>query len=79
MLWLLSCSSTLAQLQTIVVLPFANQSKDAGLQWMGESFAEGLEDRLKWPKLNARWDATNGCWHSTVLAFPIPAVCRSFD
>ena len=53
MLWLLSCSSTLAQLQTIVVLPFANQSKDAGLQWMGESFAEGLEDRLKWPKLNA--------------------------
>ena len=53
MLWLLNCSSTLAQLQTVVVLPFANQSKDAGLQWMGESFAEGLEDRLKWPKLNA--------------------------
>ena len=53
MLWLLSCSSTLAQLQTVAVLPFANQSKDAGLQWMGESFAEGLEDRLKWPKLNA--------------------------
>jgi tetratricopeptide (TPR) repeat protein len=52
MLWLLSGSPTLAQLQTVVVLPFANQSKDAGLHWMGESFAEVLEDRLKWPQLN---------------------------
>ena len=52
MVWLLSSSSSFAQLQTVVVLPFANQSKDAGLLWMGESFAEVLEDRLKWPKLN---------------------------
>ena len=51
-LWLLSGNSSLAQLQTVVVLPFANQSKDAGLHWMGESFAEVLEDRLKWPRLN---------------------------
>jgi len=51
-LWLLCCSSSLAQLQTIVVLPFANQSKNAGLHWMSESFPELLEDRLKWPKLN---------------------------
>jgi tetratricopeptide (TPR) repeat protein len=51
-LWLLSCSSSLAQLQTVVILPFANQSKHAGLHWMSESFPELLEDRLKWPKLN---------------------------
>jgi tetratricopeptide (TPR) repeat protein len=52
MLWLLSVGPSLAQLHTVVVLPFANQSKDAGLHWMGESFAEVLEERLKWPKLN---------------------------
>ena len=45
MLWLLSGSSSRAQLQTVVVLPFANQSKNAGLLWMSESFAEVLEDR----------------------------------
>jgi tetratricopeptide (TPR) repeat protein len=50
--WLLRCSSGLAQLQTVVVLPFANQSKNAGLHWMSESFPELFEDRLKWPKLN---------------------------
>src|SRR4029453_13348047 len=52
MLWLLSGSSSRAQLQTVVVLPFANQSKNAGLLWMSESFSEVLEDRLKWPRLN---------------------------
>src|SRR5262245_53740151 len=51
-LWLLCCSRAQAQLQTIVVLPFANQSKSAGLHWMSESFPELLEDRLKWPSLN---------------------------
>ncbi|MGH9425493.1 MAG: hypothetical protein ACRD2L_04200, partial [Terriglobia bacterium] len=51
-LWLLCCGSSLAQLQTVVVLPFANQSKNAGLHWMSETFPELLEDRLKWPKLN---------------------------
>jgi tetratricopeptide (TPR) repeat protein len=51
-LWLLCCSPSLAQLQTVVVLPFANHSKNAGLHWMSESFPELLEDRLKWPKLN---------------------------
>ena len=52
MLWLLCCRSSQAQLQTVVVLPFANQSKNPGLHWMSESFPELLEDRLKWPKLN---------------------------
>src|SRR5512134_3366286 len=52
MLWLLWCASSQAQLQTVVVLPFANQSKNAGLHWMSESFPELLEDRLKWPNLN---------------------------
>ncbi len=51
-LWLLCCSSSQAQLQTVVVLPFANQSKNAGLHWMSESFPELLEDRLKASKLN---------------------------
>ena len=52
MLWLLCCSPAQAQLQTVVVLPFANQSKNAGLHWISESFPELLEDRLKWPNLN---------------------------
>lgn len=51
-LWLLWCNSCLAELQTVVVLPFANHSKNAGLHWMSESFPELLEDRLKWPNLN---------------------------
>ncbi len=52
MLWILHCSASQAQMQTVVVLPFANQSKNAGLHWMSESFPELLEDRLKWSKLN---------------------------
>jgi len=39
-------------MQTVVILPFTNQSKNAGLHWMSESFPELLEDRLKWSKLN---------------------------
>lgn len=42
----------LAEVQTVVVLPFANRSKVAGLHWMSESFPELLEERLKWPGLN---------------------------
>src|SRR5688572_1663042 len=52
MLWILHCGASQAQMQTVVVLPFANQSKNAGLHWMSESFPELLEDRLKWSKLN---------------------------
>jgi tetratricopeptide (TPR) repeat protein len=49
---LLCCRSGLAQLQTVVVLPFVNQSKNAGLHWMSETFPEIFEDRLKWDKVN---------------------------
>ncbi len=42
----------LAEMQTVVVLPFANRSKDPSLHWMSESFPELLEERLKWPGLN---------------------------
>lgn len=51
-LWLFCASPGLAELRTVVVLPFANHSKNASLHWMGESFPELLEDRLKWPNLN---------------------------
>ena len=32
--------------QTIVVVPFENQSKAPGLEWIGESFPELLQERL---------------------------------
>lgn len=51
-LCLASQTLSLAEVQTLVVLPFANHSKNPGLHWMSESFPELLEERLKWPNLN---------------------------
>jgi Flp pilus assembly protein TadD/TolB-like protein len=42
----------LAETQTLTVLPFANHSHVAGMQWMSESFSELLEERLKSSNLN---------------------------
>ena len=42
----------LAEVRTLVVLPFANESRTPGLHWMSECFPELLEERLKWPGLN---------------------------
>ncbi|MEW5974653.1 MAG: tetratricopeptide repeat protein [Acidobacteriota bacterium] len=54
--WLLVVISLLpcrvAAATDVVVLPFVNQSKDQGLRWMGESFPELLDERLRWPRLN---------------------------
>jgi len=44
--------SCLAEVQTIVVLPFASHSRIPGIHWMSESFPELLEERLEWPRLN---------------------------
>jgi tetratricopeptide (TPR) repeat protein len=37
--------------QTILVLPFENASKAPGLEWIGESFPEILEERMKYAGL----------------------------
>ena len=42
----------LGVMRTVTVLPFANQSGNRSVRWIGESFPELLEDRLKWPGLN---------------------------
>jgi Flp pilus assembly protein TadD/TolB-like protein len=39
--------------QTILVLPFENASKTLGLEWIGESFPEILEERMKYAGLYA--------------------------
>jgi tetratricopeptide (TPR) repeat protein/TolB-like protein len=41
-----------AAIQTLVVTPFANLSKNHNLRWIGESFPELLQVRLEWPNLN---------------------------
>lgn len=43
---LLIASSALAQSQSILVMPFFNNSKNSHWDWMGESFAEILAERL---------------------------------
>ena len=50
-LLLLKCT-VIADVQTLVVMPFSNLSKTPGCQWVGESFPELLQDRLIWPNLN---------------------------
>ncbi len=45
-------SQSLASVQTVVVMPFANLSKNPALQWINESFPELLQDRLIWPNVN---------------------------
>jgi len=42
----------LATMRTLAVLPFANLSKNRSVRWIGETFPELLEDRLRWPELN---------------------------
>ena len=48
LLLLLSSASLYAQVsgQTVLVIPFDNQSQAPGLQWIGNSFPEFLHDRL---------------------------------
>jgi tetratricopeptide (TPR) repeat protein len=41
----------LAVMRTLAVLPFANLSKTRSVRWIGETFPELLEDRLRWPGL----------------------------
>jgi len=40
-----------AQAETVLVIPFENQSKAPGIEWIGESFPELLEERLSSPTL----------------------------
>jgi len=49
---LLLAGPAVANVQTLVVMPFGNLSKKPGYQWVGESFPELLQDRLAWPNLN---------------------------
>src|SRR5215831_15818795 len=42
----------LGVMRTVTVLPFANQSGNRSVRWIGGSFPELLEDRLRWPGLN---------------------------
>jgi tetratricopeptide (TPR) repeat protein len=44
--------AAVANVQTLVVMPFSNLSKNPGFQWVGESFPELLQDRMVWPNLN---------------------------
>ncbi|MDQ2745919.1 MAG: hypothetical protein M3T96_01495, partial [Acidobacteriota bacterium] len=37
---------------TVMILPFENDSKKAEFNWVGESFADALSDLLKVPSLN---------------------------
>src|SRR5579863_9690520 len=37
--------------QTVLVVPFENQSKAPGLEWIGDSFPELLQERLNAPTL----------------------------
>src|SRR4051794_9815795 len=39
--------------QTLVVMPFNNQSSAPGLEWIGEGFAEVLSQRMASPRLYA--------------------------
>ena len=55
---MLFCAVALAQGpttvgQTLLVIPFENQSKAPGIEWIGESFPELLQDRLNSPALFA--------------------------
>jgi TolB-like protein len=42
----------LAAMRTVAILPFANLSKNRSVRWIGETFPELLEDRIRWPGLN---------------------------
>ena len=44
-------SHIVASSQTLIILPFENQSKAPGLEWIGESFPEVLGRTLKSPRL----------------------------
>jgi len=41
-----------AQARTCLVLPFENKTKNANLEWIGESFVEGLSEVLSGPDLH---------------------------
>jgi Tfp pilus assembly protein PilF/TolB-like protein len=49
--WWISASSLAAQIRVGLVLPFENNTKDATLDWIGESFAETLTSDLASPRL----------------------------
>lgn len=53
-LMVIACLSVKAQsnTDTVMILPFENDSKKAEFNWVGESFANSLSDLLKVPSLN---------------------------
>src|SRR5271165_7568257 len=48
----LAVGQSLPGTQTIMVMPFENQSSAAGLEWIGEAFPEVLSQRMTSPKLH---------------------------
>jgi Tfp pilus assembly protein PilF/TolB-like protein len=46
-----AAGQTLPGTQTLLVMPFENQSSLPGLEWIGEAFAEVLSDRMASPRL----------------------------
>ncbi|HYG99888.1 MAG TPA: tetratricopeptide repeat protein [Terriglobales bacterium] len=48
-----SSAESATQSKTLLVLPFENTSKAPGLEWIGESFAEMLADRMASPLIYA--------------------------
>ncbi len=44
--------STVAQTDTVLILPFENTTQKAEFNWVGESFADSLADLLRVPNLN---------------------------
>jgi len=49
---LLLSTNLLAVKRTVAVVPFTNLSRNRSVRWIGETFPELLEERLKWPSLN---------------------------
>jgi tetratricopeptide (TPR) repeat protein len=45
--FLLLCSGSLAAFQSIVILPFSNESDQQHIYWLGEGFAESLSEEIQ--------------------------------
>jgi Tfp pilus assembly protein PilF/TolB-like protein len=71
----LAAGQTLPGTQTLMVMPFENQSSAPGLEWIGESFSEVLSQRMASPHLyiTSRDDRDYAFDHSGVPSTVLPS------
>ena len=71
----LAAGQTLPGTQTLMVMPFENQSSAPGLEWIGESFPEVLSQRMASPQLYviSRDDRDYAFDHSGVPSTVLPS------